>query len=249
MLGIVIQARLGSKRLPNKMLLPFYESKGVLELVIEELVENFNNLPIIVATTDNPEDDAIIKLCLKHKVNYYRGSETDVLGRFIDVANKFSLKKIIRVCADNPFLSMEYLHILIHNFSKSDADYLSFQTSKNIPVIRTHYGFWAEGVTLEALKKIQRNTNKAIYLEHVTNFIYENSADFKIEFTNIDYFIEKNSSIRMTLDTFDDYLLLKEIYSQFFLLELRTLKSLIGLVSSNKDWLEKMNIQILNNIK
>ena len=102
---------------------------------------------------------------------------------------------------------------------------------------------------LRLIKKIQRNTNKAIYLEHVTNFIYENSADFKIEFTNIDYFIEKNSSIRMTLDTFDDYLLLKEIYSQFFLLELRTLKSLIGLVSSNKDWLEKMNIQILNNIK
>ncbi|MBT7377357.1 MAG: glycosyl transferase family 2 [Candidatus Marinimicrobia bacterium] len=249
MLGIVIQARLGSKRLPNKMLLPFYEGKGVLELLIEDLLINFNNLPIIIATTGSIRDDPIIKLCLKHKVNYYRGSETNVLERFVDVANKFSLKKIIRVCADNPFLNMEYLNILIQNFSKSDADYLSFQTSKNIPVIRTHYGFWAEGVTLEALKKIQRNTNKAIYLEHVTNFIYENSVEFKIEFTNIDSFIEQHNSIRMTLDTYEDYLLLKEIYSKYILLERTTLRSLIDFVYANNTWLEKMNLQILNNIK
>jgi len=249
MLGIVIQARLGSKRLPNKMLLPFYERKGVLELMIENLLENFNNLPIIVATTNSPCDDKIITLCLKHKINYYRGAEKNVLERFVDIGDKFSLTKIIRVCADNPFLSMEYLDILIQKFEKSDADYLSFQTSKGLPVIKTHYGFWAEGVTLEALKKIQKSTNKAIYLEHVTNFIYENSADFKIEFTNIDSFIEKHHSIRMTLDTYEDYLLLKEIYSEYILLERTTLRSLIDFVYANNTWLEKMNLQILNNIK
>ena len=249
MLGIVIQARLGSKRLPNKMLLPFYERKGVLEVMIENLLENFNNLPIIVATTNSPCDDKIITLCLKHKINYYRGAEKNVLERFVDIGDKFSLTKIIRVCADNPFLSMEYLDILIQKFEKSDADYLSFQTSKGLPVIKTHYGFWAEGVTLEALKKIQKSTNKAIYLEHVTNFIYENSADFKIEFTNIDSFIEKHHSIRMTLDTYEDYLLLKEIYSEYILLERTTLRSLIDFVYANNTWLEKMNLQILNNIK
>ena len=249
MLGIVIQARLESKRLPNKMLLPFHESKGVLELVIENLLENFNNLPIIVATTNNPCDDKIITLCLKHKINYYRGSEENVLERFVDIGDKFSLTKIIRVCADNPFLSMEYLDILIQKFEKSDADYLSFQTSKGLPVIKTHYGFWAEGVTLEALKKIQTSTNKVIYLEHVTNFIYENLEHFKVEFTNIKKNIEQHSPIRMTLDTYDDYLLLKDIYSEYILLEKKTLKSLIKFVCANKIWLEKMNLQILKNIK
>ena len=95
MLGIVIQARLGSKRLHNKILLPFYKSKGVLELVIENLLENFNNLPIIVATTNSSCDDKIITLCLKHKINYYRGSEKNVLERFVDIGDKFSLTKII----------------------------------------------------------------------------------------------------------------------------------------------------------
>lgn len=249
MLGIVIQARLGSKRLPNKMLLPFYESKGVLELVIENLLGNFNNLPIIVATTNSPCDDKIITLCLKHKINYYRGSEENVLERFVDIGDKYSLTKIIRVCADNPFLSMDYLDILIKKFEKSDADYLSFQTSKGLPVMKTHYGFWAEGVTLKALRKIQKSTNRAIYLEHVTNFIYENSEHFKVEFTKIKKNIEQHSPIRMTLDTHEDYLLLKDIYSEYILLEEKTLKSLIEFVCSNKIWLEKMNLQILKNKK
>ena len=249
MLGIVIQARLGSKRLPNKMLLPFHQGKGVLQLLIENLLEKFKDIPIIIATTVNSCDDKIITLCLKYKITYFRGSEDNVLERFIEIGDKFRLTKIIRICADNPFLSMNYLEVLIEKFNKSDADYLSFQTSNNIPVVKTHYGFWAEGVLLTALKKIQENTNKNIYLEHVTNFIYENLDDFKLEFYSIDYFIEENSSIRMTLDTFHDYILLKEIYRQFVLLELNTLNSLIRLVSSNKDWLERMNIQILNNTK
>ena len=91
MLGIVIQARTGSTRLPNKMLLPFHASKGILELLLEKLRNSFNNLPIIVATTTNNRDDVIVELCLKNKIKYFRGSENNVLQRFIDVANKFSL--------------------------------------------------------------------------------------------------------------------------------------------------------------
>ena len=249
MLGIVIQACTGSNRLPNKMLLPFYSSKGVLELLLEELINNFNYLPIIVATTENMRDDKIIELCLKHKINYYRGSESNVLERFIEVGNKFNLTKIIRVCADNPFLSMDDLYVLIQKFQNLDLDYLSFQTSKGVPVIKTQYGFWAEGVTLQALKKIQKNTNSLIYLEHVTNYIYENLQKFNAEFINIDSFIEQHNYIRMTLDTHEDYLFLKEIYNEYVILKERTLKSLIELVHTNKTWLEKMNLQILKNKK
>ena len=173
MLGIVIQARTGSTRLPNKMLLPFYASKGILELLLEKLRNSFNNLPIIVATTTNNRDDVIVELCLKNKIKYFRGSENNVLQRFIDVANKFSLTKIIRVCADNPFLSMEALSVLISKFPNSDLDYMSFQTSNRVPVIRTQYGFWTEAVTLIALKRIKKQTNSLNFLEHVTNYIYD----------------------------------------------------------------------------
>ena len=249
MLGIVIQARTGSNRLPNKMLLPFYSSKGVLELLLENLIDNSKNLPIIVATTESRKDDKIVEICLKHKINYFRGSENNVLERFIDVGNHFDLKQIIRVCADNPFLCMTDLNFLVKRFQNSDLDYLSFQTSKGVPVIKTQYGFWAEAVSLQALKKIQKGTDSLIYLEHVTNYIYENLKKFNTEFIKIDSFVESYNNIRMTLDTHEDYLLLKEIYNEYILMKEVSLRSLMELVSANNIWLEKMRLQILENKK
>ena len=249
MLGIVIQARTGSTRLPNKMLLPFHASKGILELLLEKLRNSFNNLPIIVATTTNNRDDVIVELCLKNKIKYFRGSENNVLQRFIDVANKFSLTKIIRVCADNPFLSMEALSVLISKFPNSDLDYMSFQTSNGVPVIRTQYGFWTEAVTLIALKRIKKQTNSSNFLEHVTNYIYDHPESFNIKFLEIQSFFEQKTKIRMTLDTHEDYLLLQEIYKEYIELQERTLRSLVELVSKNRIWLEKMNLQMIKNKK
>jgi spore coat polysaccharide biosynthesis protein SpsF len=249
MLGIVIQARTGSNRLPNKMLLPFHSSKGVLELLLDKLCNMFNDIQIIVATTTNNRDDRIVELCLKNKINYFRGSENNVLQRFIDAADKFNLTRIIRVCADNPFLSMEALSVLITKFQNSDFDYLSFQTSDGVPVIKTQYGFWTEAVTLLALKKIEKHTNSLNYLEHVTNYIYEHPESFNIKLLFIDSFVEQQRSIRMTLDTHEDYLLLREIYNEYVTLKERTLRSLLDLVSKNRIWIDKMNLQILKNRK
>jgi len=249
MLGIVVQARLGSKRLPNKMLLPFYENKGVLELLIENLINNFDNIPLIIATTTSSGDDGIVSLCDKYNVNCYRGSENNVLHRFIEVGEKFELTKIIRVCADNPFLSMDYIETLMNEFLISDLDYISFKTVDDIPVIRTHFGFWTEGVTLKALKKIQSNTSELIYLEHVTNYIYRNENDFKIKFFQIDTSITEHRNIRMTLDTKEDFVLLKEIYKAYSFQENKNIKSLLNLVEGNEDWKIKMNQQIVKNEK
>ncbi len=249
MLGIVIQARTGSSRLPNKMLLPFYSSKGILELLLEKLIDNFKNLPIIVATTENIGDNKIVEICSRYKINYYRGSENNVLERFIDIGNNFNLTQIIRICADNPFLSINSLIELIQKFRNSHFDYMSFQTSKGVPAIKTQYGFWAEAVSLEALKKIRRKTNNPIYLEHVTNYIYDNLIKFNTKFINFDSFIEKHNYIRMTLDTYEDYLLLREIYNEYIILKEKSLRSLITMVYKNKIWVSKMSAQILKNKK
>ncbi len=249
MLGIVIQARLGATRLPNKMLLPFYHEKGVLELLIGKLQKQFTDIPLVVATTNSSNDDKIIDLCEKLNIHYYRGSEDNVLQRFIDAGEQFKLTKIIRVCADNPFLSMEFLKTLKDRFSQSNSDYLSFKTSVGLPVIKTHFGFWAEGVTLNALKQVSKATNNKIYLEHVTNYIYENSHSFQIEFLEVEDYIERAQDIRLTMDTEEDYQLLKEIYKKYILLENQTVQSLLELVQNEEHWLLKMNSQIKNNGK
>ena len=172
MIGIIIQARLGSTRLPEKMILPFYKNKGILEILIEKIKLSFPNIPVILATTDNANDDRLALLGEKLKILVFRGEEQNVLKRFIDAALKYDIDKIIRICADNPFLDMLYLKNLIKEYDDSSYDYISFKTSRDLPTIKTHYGFWTEGVMLTALKKIKKLTGEKIYLEHVTNFIY-----------------------------------------------------------------------------
>ena len=150
---IIIQARTGSTRLPQKMILPFYENEGIFSLILKRLTSIINKNNIILATSTNENNDVLIDIAKSYGVNYFRGSENDVLQRFIDAADEFNANKIIRVCADNPFLDLEFLNFLLDNFEKSDYDYMSFMTSKGCPTIKTHYGFWAEAVTLNALKK------------------------------------------------------------------------------------------------
>ena len=123
MLGIIIQARLGSTRLPGKVTLPFYNGKGILELIIDNLSSNFKNTPIIIATTNRQNDDEIFKLANDKNIKCFRGSENNVLDRFIHAAEYFGLTEIIRVCSDNPFLNISSLKFLINNFNKSEYDY------------------------------------------------------------------------------------------------------------------------------
>ena len=126
--GIIIQARLGSTRLPRKMILPFFYNLGILEILIIRLKEviDENVTPIILATTTNPMDDELQKIGNKHGILTLRGSENDVLGRFIDAAEKHNITNIIRVCADNPLLDLAKLLQLMERSEKSMVDYCSF---------------------------------------------------------------------------------------------------------------------------
>jgi spore coat polysaccharide biosynthesis protein SpsF len=248
MIGIIIQARLGSTRLPHKMTKPFFGNKGIFELLTEKIQNKYSNLKIVVATTTNPLDDEIVSLCNKMKTDCYRGSENNVLERFKEAANKYNITKIVRVCADNPFLNLNALDELINFSLKSQADYISFKTRKETPTILTHYGFWAEIVKTEALIKVLKLTNDAKYLEHVTNYVYTHPHIFNIELHLIPQKVEENSDIRMTLDTQEDLDLLKEIYGNISNLEL-SIEDLIEYVNKNETWKTKMKFQILQNNK
>lgn len=248
MLGIIIQARVGSTRLPNKMIKSFYHNKGVLELLLGRLKESFPETMLIVATTSNILDDQIEEICKQQGVEFYRGSETNVLQRFIDVANKYNIKKIIRVCADNPFLNIPALTHLVQESTRSNADYLSFITSDEKPSILTHFGFWAEMVTLSALNRVADSTKDKIYLEHVTNYIYSNPTIFNLEFIPISPDVERYKDIRMTLDTQADFDLLQDIYSKMPQNNIE-IEDLLAFVSENKQWLDSMKKQIETNGK
>lgn len=242
--AFLIQARTGSTRLPKKMLLPFYDGKTILEIIIENLKNGTFDIPIVLATTVNPNDDILKNIADKMNILHYRGDEEDVLQRFIDTANHFKIDTVIRVCADNPFLSINYIENLISNFKQnSNVDYLSYQNSSGTPTIKTHYGFFSELVKLSALKKVAEQTHEKYYREHVTNYIYEHKQDFSIMLLKIPF--EENEKVRLTIDTIDDFNTSKEIYKYFVETKIDiTPENMMKFLNKNTHYLEVMNKQI-----
>lgn len=250
--GIIIQARLGSKRLPNKMILPFYEDQGIFEILLKRLIEAFDRkkIPIILATTTNSLDDELERIAVNNGVSVIRGSENDVLDRFIKAATAYNISNIIRVCADNPFLDITQLQMLIEKSERKKTDYYSFATSNTKPTILTSYGFWAESVSIDALKRVASTTNEKLYREHVTNYVYKHPDQFHIEYEFIDPKLEEHKDIRLTVDTRADFDLVKKIYR--ILKEKKVdfkAETIANLVASEPKWKEIMKIEISANKK
>lgn len=243
--GIIIQARLGSTRLPNKVLLDFNNGKNILQIIYEKLVSHFS-IPIIIATTTNKIDDDIENFCKKNNITFFRGSENDVLSRFINVADIYKFTHVIRVCADNPFLSHNAINDLIENLKKyPDSDYISFKVGEK-PSILTHFGFWAELASLNALK-IANKSKESIYHEHVTNYIYTNPNEFNLKWIKVSEFIENNNNIRLTVDSKEDFINSQIIYN--LVNDDFSPEEIIKIVNSNTTLKQKMMEQIIKNGK
>jgi spore coat polysaccharide biosynthesis protein SpsF len=205
-IGVIIQARLGSTRLKNKMVIPFYAGQSILEILLSKLQNSIHEIPIVLATTSAPQDKAIESIAQDFNIPCYRGSEENVLDRFIKTAETHKFDSIIRICADNPFLDIDLINAL---FKASEitrgADYISFWTENKTPVIKTHFGFFAEMVSLSALKKVAEQTQDNLFIEHVTNYIYTNSDKFKLEWLELPDYLKSRNDIRLTIDTEIDF--------------------------------------------
>ena len=214
-LPVIIQARTGSTRLPGKMLKPFYGKQTIPELIVAELREHLPDAELVLATSINPNDDALVAMAESLGIKTFRGSEDNVLQRFISCADHFGFHAFLRVCADNPFLCGKYAAFLATHFPHRDFDYLSFVLEDGTPVIRSHFGFFCEGVTLSALKKAASMSNDKFYTEHVTNFIYANSDHFNVIFTPVPTVLKGRRDIRLTIDTAADFEDVAMLYSKY----------------------------------
>lgn len=201
MIGIIIQARLGSKRLPRKILKAF-ESKTILLFLIERLRQL--NLPIVVATTTSKNDDELCDYLSTLQIDYYRGKESDVLSRYIGAASYYNFDTVIRICSDSPLIDLHKLQSLVEQYEVEKCDYLSF-SYKNVPTVLTHFGVFGEIVRLEALKFLDNSNDDLKIKEHVTYGIYTNTQDFKVKLVELKPFREDFGRIRLTVDTPEDY--------------------------------------------
>lgn len=207
----IIQARLGSTRLPGKVLKKL-SGKSVLEHVIYRVSKSNLIDQIIVATTTNKEDDKIIDECLKIGVNYYRGDENNVLSRYYETAFDKGYETIIRITSDCPLIDPKIIDNMIRYFNNENEkyrlDYLSNSLKETFP-----RGFDVEIFTFNSLKEAYENATLEYEKEHVTPYIYLNQDKFTIK--NY-YNSNKYQNYRLTLDTYEDYLVIKNIYDNIY---------------------------------
>lgn len=203
MIAIIIQARLGSTRLPRKILREFYGGMTLLETVINNL-SKVKGAPIIVATSVNPNNDELEVFLTERGITVFRGSEDDVLSRFIGAAEANGVNGIVRICSDNPFLDWHGVTELIDKAQASDADYIGYRIN-DTPSIKTHFGFWGEYVTLAALKRVAATTDDKPAHEHVTIHIYTHPKEYKCEWIDCPNFLQGRNDIRLTVDNPEDF--------------------------------------------
>lgn len=212
--GIIIQARMGSTRLPRKILRDFYHGETLIETLIKNL-KKVDNVPVVVATSINPNNDELVSFLQQRNIPVYRGEENDVLNRFIGAAEQNDIDGIVRICSDNPFLDWHGVAALVEKAKCSQADYIGYRIN-NIPSIKTHFGFWAEYVTLAALKRVADETEDSLAHEHVTIHIYTHPDEYRCEWIECPDFLQGRDDIRLTVDNAEDFENARRVYAALY---------------------------------
>lgn len=195
-IGIILQARMGSSRLPGKILKNI-GSKSLLDHIVHRLGYLKYKVPLVIATTTQSKDDIVEEYCTRNRISCFRGSEANVLERYYECATKYEFDQIVRMTGDNPFPDVEEIGNLIDLHISTSADYSnSFEV---LPV-----GVGAEIFTGAALEKSYREGKEAHHIEHVNEYMLENPDIFKTSILDVPL-SKRRPDIRLTVDTTSDY--------------------------------------------
>lgn len=235
--GAIIQARLNSTRLPNKVLAKIGKKRAI-EILISRVKKAKNLQKIILATTNNAADKKLVDIAKKQKINYFKGDEIDVLSRFYFAAKKNSLDAIVRITGDCPFVDWNLIDDIVEKFISSKIyDYVSNVHPPTFPD-----GMDVEIFTFDALEKTFKKARLASDREHVTPYIWKHPKEFR-QF-NVK-FSSAGSKYRLTLDEKKDLIFLRLVQQNLggydFLLE-----DILNLLSEKPE-LVAINIGIARN--
>lgn len=204
----ILQARMGSSRLPGKVLMPIGEVPSIQFQIDRVLRSKYINR-VVVATSTLDKDDAIANYCEKNGIPYFRGSENDVLSRFYECAKGFECDTIIRLTADCPLVDPELIDKVIDLYKCEQADY----ASNTVPFKNSRFpdGTDCEVFSMQALETAYKEANKLPEREHVTFYIWQNEKKFKsVQLNNS----ENWSNYRFTVDYPEDRQAIIAIYEE-----------------------------------
>jgi spore coat polysaccharide biosynthesis protein SpsF len=197
---------MGSKRLPGKVL-SMIEGRTMLERVVERARRAERVSRVVVATSEAPEDDAIATVCRESTIDVFRGSEHDVLARYLGAARQFDADPIVRVTADCPLLDPAAVDAVVGRFEVGDVDYAANINPPTLPD-----GLDTEAFSRNALERAAREARLRSEREHVTPYIRNHPEIFRI--ANVRH-ARDLSAMRWTVDEPDDLELVRAVYAEF----------------------------------
>ena len=211
---VTIQARLGSSRLPGKMLLPLGEF-SVLEWVLRRVMNSTEADAVILALPETAENDTLEKLADVIGCDVFRGSELDVLERLTLSLRGYRPDTVVRVCADRPLIDPSVLDDTVRLFNSRA------RTNKSLDLAFSHksglgeawpFGFGVEVLSFASLEWLDRSVTDQFEREHVTLHMWNNAEKFKIEALPCPSLYSRlGSEYKLDLDTADDLKKLRQI--------------------------------------
>jgi spore coat polysaccharide biosynthesis protein SpsF len=224
----IIQARMGSTRLPGKVL-ENLAGQPMLARVANRTMRAKTISDIVVATTETPMDNVIATLCREYSWQLYRGSEQDLLDRYYRAALAFGADAIVRITSDCPLIDPKIIDKVITEFLTYHVDYASNSLIRTFP-----RGLDTEVMTFTALQRAWQEDKNPVWREHVTPYLYKHPELFTLHNVSnkVDY-----SYMRWTVDTPDDLVFVRKIYQHFKSDEF-TWEEVLQLLTIHSEWLE-----------
>ena len=210
----IVQARMGSNRLPGKVLKNI-GNKPLLSIIVDRLANSTNVNSIVVATTTNQLDNQIVEACNAFGYQVWRGSENDVLSRFAGAAKDLSAKNVLRITADCPLVDASLIDVLYERFSEGNYDHAGIATGAGALTsseFRFPDGLDAEWIKSSVLMRANIEADSKLDREHVTPFIWRQRDLFStlIHTSKIDL-----GHFNLTIDSPNDFQLFLMAYEVF----------------------------------
>jgi spore coat polysaccharide biosynthesis protein SpsF (cytidylyltransferase family) len=205
-LGIV-QARTSSTRLPGKVLMPIL-GRPMLALQLERLRRSKCLTDLVVATSNDPSDDALAELCAREGVKVFRGSLSDVLDRFVKAARPYAPDVVVRLTGDCPLADPDLIDAVVAKFLQDDLDYLSNCDPASFPD-----GLDVEIMKFSALELANVEAVLPSHREHVTPFVRRQPDRFRVgnHLSSVD-----RSAMRWTVDEPEDFEFVRRTYERLY---------------------------------
>ncbi|MFC2133874.1 cytidylyltransferase domain-containing protein [Bacteroidota bacterium] len=208
----VVQARTGSSRLPNKVMMPILGEPLLLKML--ERVSAAKTIgTLVVATSTNHEDNVIEELCTEYNINCFRGHPTDLLDRHYKAAKKFRADAVVKIPSDCPLIDPAIIDKVI-KFYIDNVDNYDFVS--NLHPASYPDGNDVEVTTFSALETAWCESSKNYEREHTTPFIWENPNKFRIGNVTWNFGIDFSTTHRWTIDYKEDYLFITKVYEELY---------------------------------